>query len=227
MLLANISVATKIYDAFPDLAVLRSHPPPKEFMMDQTVDMLKNFGRKIAGEKETIPSDFLNFLYLDIQLDTSSSKSLASSLAQYCGTDADSRAKFHVLTSLCSKPMELATYLCAGVYKKDEERLFRHYALSVPLYTHFTSPIRRYPDVLVHRLLDAAIKGVSPPWVKNTIHKQTQHCNAKKLGAKLAGEESAKLFLALFIKECGPIEARGMVIKVRMSIFAGFLSRMC
>ena len=47
MLLANISVATKIYNTFPDLAVLRSHPPPKEFLMDQTVDMLQNFGKYI------------------------------------------------------------------------------------------------------------------------------------------------------------------------------------
>ena len=111
--------------------------------------------------------------------------------------------------------MELAKYFCTGVIPEGEEDKFRHYALSVPLYTHFTSPIRRYPDVLVHRLLDAAIKGnTKPKWQKTEINSQACHCNGKKLAAKMAGEESEKMFLALFIKECGPIEVRGMVIKV-------------
>jgi DIS3-like exonuclease 2 len=51
--------------------------------------------------------------------------------------------------------MQLAQYFCSGFgLNKDQ---FSHYALAVPLYTHFTSPIRRYPDVLVHRLLAASL----------------------------------------------------------------------
>lgn len=55
--------------------------------------------------------------------------------------------------------MQCASYICSGVVKKEEH--FRHYALSVPFYTHFTSPIRRYPDILVHRLLSAALEQES------------------------------------------------------------------
>jgi exoribonuclease R len=55
--------------------------------------------------------------------------------------------------------IQCASYICSGVVKKEEK--FRHYALSVPFYTHFTSPIRRYPDILVHRLLDAALEQES------------------------------------------------------------------
>lgn len=51
--------------------------------------------------------------------------------------------------------LQMAVYFCTGVL--EDETLFRHYALNVPLYTHFTSPIRRYADVIVHRLLAASI----------------------------------------------------------------------
>lgn len=48
-----------------------------------------------------------------------------------------------------------ALYFCTGCL--EDEELYRHYALNVPLYTHFTSPIRRYADVLVHRTLSAVL----------------------------------------------------------------------
>lgn len=51
-----------------------------------------------------------------------------------------------------------AQYFCSGEQAQEE---WHHYGLAAPIYTHFTSPIRRYADVCVHRLLGAAI-GVSP-----------------------------------------------------------------
>ena len=55
------------------------------------------------------------------------------------------------MTTRCMQPAE---YFSSGSVAKD---LFHHYGLAVDIYTHFTSPIRRYADVIVHRLLGCAI----------------------------------------------------------------------
>jgi exoribonuclease R len=56
-----------------------------------------------------------------------------------------------VLESLATRPMQQAKYFVAG--QVDDPKEWSHYALDFALYTHFTSPIRRYADCIVHRLL--------------------------------------------------------------------------
>jgi exoribonuclease R len=53
-----------------------------------------------------------------------------------------------------AKTMQLARYFCTGESEGEEE--WSHYALAMSHYTHFTSPIRRYIDVVVHRLLQVS-----------------------------------------------------------------------
>ena len=132
--------------------------------------------------------------------------------------DPAKREKYLVIVSLMSKTMSLAEYFCTGeelpVFCNAKEDFFRHYALSVEHYTHFTSPIRRFADLIVHRMLDAALVGRPIDYGTHEVSKMAKICNQKKLDAKMAGDESASLFLALFIKQCGQIIARAMVTKV-------------
>ncbi|VDK53616.1 unnamed protein product [Gongylonema pulchrum] len=111
------------------------------------------------------------------------------------------------------KAMQLAVYFCVGSMKSKAE--YAHYALSVPLYTHFTSPIRRYPDVLVHRFLSAAI-GYSPPpsLTIKEVAAIANHCNDRKLTAKTVSEASDDMFFGVFIRECGPLTERAVVLQV-------------
>ncbi|XP_073663206.1 DIS3-like exonuclease 2 isoform X3 [Tursiops truncatus] len=136
MLLANMAVARKIHCAFPERALLRRHPPPQTKMLNDLVEFCDQMG---------LPMDF------------SSAGALNKSLMETFGDDKYSLARKEVLTNMCSRPMQMALYFCSGVLQDQAQ--FRHYALNVPLYTHFTSPIRRFADVLVHRLLAATLAG--------------------------------------------------------------------
>ena len=62
----------------------------------------------------------------------------------------------NILELLLQKASPRAKYFCAGMLDIAK---YSHYALNIPLYSHFTSPIRRYADILVHRQLDAILQG--------------------------------------------------------------------
>ena len=63
MLLANISVANKIHECFPDLAVLRCHPEPKQAILDRSVEFLQRFGIRIDGSTSKYDFFLIEFIY--------------------------------------------------------------------------------------------------------------------------------------------------------------------
>ncbi|CAI8055951.1 DIS3-like exonuclease 2 [Geodia barretti] len=195
MLLANMAVAHKIWRTFRDRALLRRHPSPKEKSAQFLVQ---------------------KFASLGIPLDVSTAASIQSSLDQYLGTTSDEETNSMqkmVLVSNCSKIMELARYFCTGTVEKEAE--FKHYALNVPRYTHFTSPIRRYADIVVHRQLTSSLgEGPDFTMIMEEVESQAHHCNKKKKSAKTVEELSMQMFFAIFIKECGGIRGRGIVVQV-------------
>lgn len=128
MLLANCAVAARIYQDFPSLAFLRLHPPPKN----------------------TLEAVAENFHKIGIDLDISSAGQLQSSLATFAAGDLEGQAKAMVLHAHLIKTLARALYFCAEGHEQND---MRHYSLNIPLYTHFTSPIRRYADVMVHRYI--------------------------------------------------------------------------
>jgi len=112
-------------------------------------------------------------------------------------------------------PMRPAEYFVAGFFSQQE---WSHFALNIPYYTHFTSPIRRYADVLVHRLLSATLQGDASldnyPLTEQDLNSSAQHCNHKRMAAKKAQERSDRVFLSLFLRTYPIQSALGIVMSV-------------
>lgn len=80
-----------------------------------------------------------------------------------------------------------------------------HFGLASPCYCHFTSPIRRYPDLIVHRLLTNAFAAGAPGRrgdgkMQRPLQEMAVHCSRRERIAMEAEREMAKLYAAFFMQ---------------------------
>ncbi|KAG0266938.1 exosome catalytic subunit dis3 [Actinomortierella ambigua] len=196
MLLANISVARKIYEKFPDSAMLRCHPRPPDTNFEKLEKAVARLG---------------------FTIDHSNSKTLSESLDKMEMPEEPYFNKLvRIMTTRC---MMQATYFSSGMLPHQE---FRHYGLATDIYTHFTSPIRRYSDVMVHRQLHAAINSDimygDELTDKETMGKLCDVLNYRHRMAQQAARSSVELYTHLFFKN-KVSEEEGFVIRVLKNAF--------
>jgi protein SSD1 len=150
---------------------------------------------------------------IGFDIDTSSSGTLQSSVFKI--EDDDTRKG---VETLLIKTMQRAKYFVAG--RGDSP----HYALNLPVYTHFTNPSRRYIDTLVHRQLDCVLAGNEFTEDIESVSKATEMCTWKKDAAHAAQEQSVHIDACRMMDRKaqeigGDLIAEGIVICVYESAF--------
>jgi ribonuclease R len=114
------------------------------------------------------------------EFDTSTPKGIADSFNKMLN-DAHGTPQQHVLEQLGIRTMAKAIYTTENI---------GHYGLGFDHYCHFTSPIRRYPDVLAHRILQECLdKQINPD---KKLEQKCKHCSDRERAAMEAERASNK-----------------------------------
>ena len=138
---------------------------------------------KIKALKEVAKSLGYN---LDISSRRRMSESLNKMLKQIKGKKEQS-----LIESLAIRSMSKAEYTTKNI---------GHYGLSFEYYSHFTSPIRRYPDVIVHRLLEKYLNKENPSG-HESYNSACDHCTQREILATKAERDSIKFMQIKYMQD--------------------------
>ena len=159
-----------------------------EFIGKQNLTFVYRVHDEPDPDKLRTFSEFIKKFGYDIQ--TSNRKKIATSLNQVLA-DVHGKEEANMIETLAIRTMAKASYTTENI---------GHYGLAFTHYSHFTSPIRRYPDVIVHRLLQHYLnKGKGTD--KERVEQLCKHASQQEIKATKAERESIKYMQAKYMSE--------------------------
>jgi len=168
MIFANSTVAHAIWKRFPSCALLRHHPHPPLHRFQRLLALGETLGLEFDVTSNKSLAESLDRAEQELKRrDLATSNPEAARLIRDAAggggeevdrgqgsSDASSNTRFwlmKLLRDLAARCLREAQYFSTG--SVDSPTDFFHYGLAAPFYTHYTSPIRRYADIIVHRQL--------------------------------------------------------------------------
>ncbi|MBO8452863.1 MAG: RNB domain-containing ribonuclease [Bacteroidetes bacterium] len=160
--------------------VYRVHDEPNQDKLENLRSFIHNFGYTLGP--------------------TNSGKEISRELNGLFAAAKD-KPEFNAIELLSLRTMAKARY--------DTENI-GHYGLAFKYYTHFTSPIRRYPDMMVHRLLAKYLAGAESQ-KKDFYDVQCKYCSEREVVAAEAERSSIKYKLVEFMQDKVGYEFEGHI----------------
>jgi ribonuclease R len=197
MLAANEAVASHL-EALEFPSIYRIHEPPSPQRVLEFEELAAKFGYSL-GVGGIPVKRFRNVTRHSDGRNTQRQTVLANE-----DFTVPSRAFQKLASKLEGKPEErILTYLMLRSLKqaKYSEENRGHYALAAPTYTHFTSPIRRYPDLMVHRILGAWMDGGEPRYAEEELRRIAEECSQTERRADEAERELVEWKKAKFMED--------------------------